>query len=44
MYRARCAMLDPLLARVFANDIADRLRDLKDIAENTHILGAPAAA
>jgi hypothetical protein len=36
--------LDPLLARVFANDIADRLRDLKHVAETTGILGAPAAA
>jgi ribosome-associated toxin RatA of RatAB toxin-antitoxin module len=35
-------LLDPILARVFANDIADRLRDLKHIAETTNILAAAA--
>lgn len=35
-------LLDPILARVFEKDIADRLRDLKRVAETTGILSAPA--
>jgi hypothetical protein len=35
-------LLDPILARVFANDIADRLRDLKHVAETTEILAVAA--
>lgn len=33
-------LLDPILCRVFANDIADRLRDLKRVAETTGVLAA----
>ncbi|MEN9936848.1 MAG: hypothetical protein RLZZ387_3427 [Chloroflexota bacterium] len=37
-------VLDPVLARVFDNDIADRLRDLKHVAETTNVLALPAVA
>ena len=37
-------VLDPILARVFDNDIADRLRDLKHVAEGSDILAAPVPA
>ena len=36
-------LLDPILSYVFANDIADRLRDLKHVAETTDVLVAAAA-
>ncbi|MFO7171275.1 MAG: SRPBCC family protein [Chloroflexota bacterium] len=37
-------LLDPILAWVFSRDIADRLRDLKRVAETTGVLAREVAA